>query len=122
MTVVTPIGNVLPGAGMQVTGRTPSTRSVAVAVNVTTAPAGVVAVAEMFAGTVSDGGVVSPPRPASVVVAVPPVALEIVSVADFAPTPVGVNVTPTDADPPGAIIDVVGAVAPKAVASGPLTS
>jgi hypothetical protein len=56
-TVVAPIGNVLPDAGAQTTGRVPSTRSLADAVNVTTAPDGVVAVAVMLAGTVSAGAV-----------------------------------------------------------------
>jgi hypothetical protein len=56
-TVVVPIGNVLPDAGEQTTGRVPSTRSDADAVNVTTAPDGVVAVAVMLAGTVTEGAV-----------------------------------------------------------------
>src|SRR5213075_2007287 len=56
-TVVVPIGNVLPEAGAQVTGRGPSTRSDAVAADVTIAPAGEVAVAATPAGSVRVGGV-----------------------------------------------------------------
>jgi hypothetical protein len=58
-TVVVPIGNVLPEAGVQVTGTAPSIASIAVAVNVTTAPAVLVAAAVMFAGSVSTGPAVS---------------------------------------------------------------
>jgi len=59
LTVVAPIRNVDPLAGMQVTGRDPSTRSAAVAVKVTLAPVAVVASAVAFAGTVTAGPVVS---------------------------------------------------------------
>ena len=59
VTVVVPIPNVEPEPGMQVTVRTPSTRSTAVAVNVTTLPDGPVASAMIFAGSVSTGSVVS---------------------------------------------------------------
>ncbi|MFN8185664.1 MAG: hypothetical protein U0R69_01155 [Gaiellales bacterium] len=63
VTVVTAFrGNSVPEGGLQVTvAITPSTRSVAVAVNVTTAPAGAgpVGVTVMFAGTETTGGVVS---------------------------------------------------------------
>lgn len=58
-TVVVVIGNVLPEAGTQVTGREPSTMSVAEAEKVATAPAGPVASAVIFAGRVNVGGVVS---------------------------------------------------------------
>ena len=58
-TLVDPIANVLPDAGAHVTGLAPSTRSRAVAVKLTTAPLGDVAVAVMSAGSVSAGGVVS---------------------------------------------------------------
>ena len=59
LTVVLVIGNVLPDAGVQVTGRGPSTMSVAVAENVATAPDELVASSVMFDGRVSAGGVVS---------------------------------------------------------------
>ena len=58
-TVVDPSGNVAPDVGAQLTGTTPSTRSVAEAVNVTAAPAGPVASTVMFPGSVSVGGSVS---------------------------------------------------------------
>src|SRR5215831_19468863 len=59
VTVVVPSGKVDPDAGVHVTGTTPSTSSSADAVYVTTAPAGLVASAVMFAGTVITGGIVS---------------------------------------------------------------
>jgi len=59
VTVVGPTGNVEPDGGLHVTGRGPSTRSIAFAANVTTAPLGPVASAVTLAGTVSAGGVVS---------------------------------------------------------------
>src|SRR5438067_1357019 len=58
-TRIVPIGNMLPEAGAHATGRTPSTRSAADGLKLTTAPDGVVAVAEMSAGSVSVGGRVS---------------------------------------------------------------
>ncbi len=59
LTVVVAIGKVEPEAGAHVTGREPSTASLAVAVKLTTAPAELVACAVMLAGSVSTGGVVS---------------------------------------------------------------
>ena len=59
LTVVVPIGNVEAEAGLHVTGREPSTKSVAVAVNVTAAPAELVASTIISAGTVTVGEVVS---------------------------------------------------------------
>jgi hypothetical protein len=59
VTVVVPMGKVEPDGGLQVTGREPSTKSLAEAANVTTLPVGPVASAVMFAGSVSTGGVVS---------------------------------------------------------------
>ena len=55
MTVVVAIAKVAPDAGVQLTGRAPSTESVAVAVYVTAAPVGPVASAVMGAGTVMYG-------------------------------------------------------------------
>jgi hypothetical protein len=54
-TVVAPSGNTLPDEGAHTTGRVPSTRSMADAVNVTTAPSAVVAGVVFGAGTVSAG-------------------------------------------------------------------
>src|SRR5258706_611163 len=61
VTVVTPIGNRAPEAGAHVTGTVPSTRSVAVGLAyVAVAPAPLVALFVMFAGTLLIvGGVVS---------------------------------------------------------------
>src|SRR5437762_13043142 len=59
VTVVGPSGKVDPLAGAQVTGRGPSTRSVAVAVKLNTAPVVLVASAVALAGTVTTGPVVS---------------------------------------------------------------
>src|SRR5436190_10611230 len=59
VTVLTPTGKVKPDAGVQLTGRAPSTRSKAVAVNAATAPAGPVAPSVSGAGTVTTGGTVS---------------------------------------------------------------
>src|SRR5262245_35449078 len=59
LTVVTPIGNVDPLGGTQVTATLPSTASTAVAVYVKIAPDGPVAGILAFAGTVMTGGVVS---------------------------------------------------------------
>jgi hypothetical protein len=59
LTVVVPSGNVEPEAGVQLTVREPSTRSVAVAVNDTTLPAALVASTVMFGGSVNVGAVVS---------------------------------------------------------------
>jgi len=71
LTVVVPNANVEPDAGLQVTGSVPSTGSVAVAVNVTTAPLGLVACAVMFAGTVTTGvhdpQLIVPPQPFEIV-------------------------------------------------------
>ncbi len=78
VTVVVPSGKVLPDAGVQTGVIEPSTVSVAVAVNVTTAPAELVASATMFAGTVTTGSVVS--RTVTVKVADP--VLPAVSVAE----------------------------------------
>ena len=55
MTVVVAIAKVDPDAGVQLTGRAPSTESVAVAVYVTAAPVGPVASAVIGAGTVMYG-------------------------------------------------------------------
>src|SRR5262245_13022415 len=68
----------LPEAGVQVTGRLPSTRSLAVAANVTTAPVGPVASAVMLAGRVSTGGDVS----TTVTLKLPEAVLPAVSVAE----------------------------------------
>jgi hypothetical protein len=59
MTVVVPIANVVPESGAHVGVTDPSTMSNAEAVNVTTAPLGLVASVVMFTGTVTAGGVVS---------------------------------------------------------------
>ena len=59
LTKVVPIVNVEPEDGVQVGVIEPSTLSVAVAVNVTTAPDGPVASIVMLAGTVTTGGMVS---------------------------------------------------------------
>jgi hypothetical protein len=59
VTLVVPSANVEPDGTLQVSGRGPSTRSVALAANVTTAPFGPVASALILGGTVSAGGVVS---------------------------------------------------------------
>ena len=59
LTVVVDIGNVEPEAGVQVGVKAPSMLSVAVAVNVTTAPVELVASTVMLDGTVSTGAVVS---------------------------------------------------------------
>jgi hypothetical protein len=59
VTVVTPIRNVEPLAGVQLTGRAPSTLSAADAEYVNTAPVGPVASMVAFAGSVNAGGVVS---------------------------------------------------------------
>jgi hypothetical protein len=58
-TVVEPIGNLEPDAGLQVTARDPSTRSSAFAVKTTTAPEGSEAVVEMSGGSRRVGAVVS---------------------------------------------------------------
>src|SRR4051812_12087481 len=58
-TVVAPIPNVAPDAGTHAGTTAPSTRSAALALNGTTAPAGVVAVAARSRGSVNAGGVVS---------------------------------------------------------------
>jgi hypothetical protein len=58
--VVVPSGNVEPLDGVQLTGRAPSTLSVADAEYVKIAPAGSVASTVAFAGTVRIGGAVSP--------------------------------------------------------------
>jgi hypothetical protein len=59
VTVVRPILNVEPDAGEHVTGRAPSTESVADAWNETTAPAALVATAVAFEGSASTGAAVS---------------------------------------------------------------
>src|SRR5439155_1042791 len=58
-TVVGPSGKVDPLAGVQVTGRDPSTTSLAVAVKVNAAPVAAVASTVALAGTVTKGPVVS---------------------------------------------------------------
>jgi hypothetical protein len=58
-TVVAPTAKVEPEAGVQATGRAPSTLSVADVAYVTTAPVALVAVAATDAGRVRAGGVVS---------------------------------------------------------------
>src|SRR5690348_16316325 len=58
-TVVVPIPNIDPDAGMHDTGTAPSTTSLAVAGYVTAAPSGDVGSATMSAGSVSTGGIVS---------------------------------------------------------------
>jgi hypothetical protein len=59
VTVAGPSANVDPLAGVQAAATPPSTRSLAVAVNVKIAPAALVASTVAFGGTVSVGGVVS---------------------------------------------------------------
>ena len=59
VTEVEPNGNVVPDAGVQTGVRGPSTMSMAVAENVTTAPLCSVFPMVMFAGTLTIGGVVS---------------------------------------------------------------
>src|SRR3989454_12083718 len=59
VTVVAPNGNVDPLAGVQLAATLPSSRSVAEAVKVNTAPAALVASTVAFAGTVTTGPVVS---------------------------------------------------------------
>jgi hypothetical protein len=59
LTVVVPMGNVEPEAGVHVTGTEPSTSSVAVAVYVTTAPDALVASTVMLDGSERVGAVVS---------------------------------------------------------------
>src|SRR2546426_11635179 len=59
VTVVGPNGNVDPLAGVQFAATLPSSRSVAEAVKVNTAPAALVASTLAFAGTVTTGPVVS---------------------------------------------------------------
>ena len=59
VTVVTPMGNVLPEGGVHVAGSAPDTASLADAVKFTTAPEALLACTMMFPGTVSAGGVVS---------------------------------------------------------------
>src|SRR5436190_15145429 len=56
VTAVEPIAKVEPDGGLHATGTLPSSRSVALAANVTTAPFGPVASAVMSCGTVSFGG------------------------------------------------------------------
>src|SRR5207237_3986432 len=58
-TVVGPSGNVDPLAGVQVTGRGPSTTSLADAVKLNAAPVALVASTDAFVGTVTTGPVVS---------------------------------------------------------------
>ena len=57
-----PTGNVDPDAGVHVTGLLPSTRSDAVTVKVSAFPDGLEVVSVMFAGTLTDGPVVSVTR------------------------------------------------------------
>jgi hypothetical protein len=76
-TVVGPSGNVDPLAGVQLTGREPSTASLADAVKVNAAPVALVASTVAFAGTVTTGPVVS----ATVTVKVAAPVLLLVSVA-----------------------------------------
>ena len=59
ITVVAPDGNVEPEVGVHATGTEPSTRSVAEAVNVTTAPLGLVACTVTSDGIDRVGGVLS---------------------------------------------------------------
>ena len=59
VTVVVPIANAAPDAGVHVVERLPSTRSVALVVNVTVAPLAPVASAVIGDGTVTTGTVVS---------------------------------------------------------------
>ena len=59
VTVVGPSGKAEPLAGVQVTGRAPSTTSLADAVKLNTAPVALVASTVAFAGTVTTGPVVS---------------------------------------------------------------
>src|SRR5258708_5079586 len=59
LTVVIPLAKVLPGAGGQAGVKAPTHTSFAVAEKPTTAPALLVAVTVIFAGTLRTGGVVS---------------------------------------------------------------
>jgi hypothetical protein len=79
-TVVVPMGKVLPEAGVQSGSIAPSTKSVADAVYVTTAPEALVASVLMSAGKVSTGGVVSRTVTTTASVAVPPCPSSTVSV------------------------------------------
>ena len=74
VTVVVPSGKVLPEAGLAFTATLPSTRSVAVAVKFTAAPAALVASAVIFAGSEMTGGVVSCTMTNKVCLAVLPAA------------------------------------------------
>lgn len=58
LTVVSPMGKVLPEAGEQLTSTEPSLSSVATASNVIAAPEALVASSVMLAGRLSCGGVV----------------------------------------------------------------
>ena len=94
VTVVEPIGNVLPEAGTQVAVTLPSTRSAAVASTyVTTAPEALVALTAAGAVTVSTGGVVS--RMSTVNVAV------VVAIAASVPEQVTVVVVIANTEPDG---------------------
>src|SRR6266540_1944940 len=96
VTVVVPSANVEPLAGEQTTGRGPSALSDAAAVNVTTAPLGLVASAVMSSGTSRSGGVVSPTGTLNEPVAVLPVESLAVHVTGVVPSK---NVEP-DGDVP----------------------
>lgn len=86
LTVVVPVGKVVPEAGVQFGVTAPSTRSVAEAVKVTTAPEASVASVLMSAGRFSTGGVVSTTRTTTVSVAVPPRPSSTVSVTVWVPS------------------------------------
>jgi hypothetical protein len=86
VTVVAPIGNIDPDAGLHVTGRGPSTASDAEAENVTAAPAALEAGVLMFAGTVTVGGCASVTVTRNVAVPVLPAVSVAEQVTVVAPT------------------------------------
>jgi hypothetical protein len=86
LTLVVPSANVLPEGGLHVTGRVPSTRSVAPAANVTAAPLGPAASAVMLGGRVSVGGVVSTIVTGKLALDALPRVSELVHVTIVAPT------------------------------------
>src|SRR5439155_15672030 len=98
VTVVSPSANVEPDVGAQVTGREPSTASVAVAVKVTGAPFGPVASATVGdVGTVTVGGSWSAMVYMAVADPVMPPEFVYVQVAVCCPSPSGARV-PLTAD------------------------
>jgi hypothetical protein len=85
LTVVVPIGNVDPEAGVQITATGPSIASRADALKVAIAPAGLVAARVSFAGSVRTGAVLSPTATVKVPEAVFPAASVAVHVTVVVP-------------------------------------